>query len=88
MTSTYTTTAARTSPTSSSSAASAAGTSQKNGRAKKNRALAKLSNAKRKGRIKEMETGLERTRQTVATLEASVKQLEKENRDLRRILGS
>jgi len=84
------TTSTNTSPNTTSSPSGGTGGShhQKNGRAKKNRALAKLSNAKRKGRIKEMESGLERTRQTVATLEASVKQLEKENRDLRRILGS
>ncbi len=50
--------------------------------------MAKLSNAKRKGRVKEMENGLERTRQTVASLEESVRKLEKENRNLRTILSS
>lgn len=80
---------ARISPSSSSAAAAAAvHPHHKNGRAKKNRALAKLSNAKRKGRIKEMENAVERRKQSVATLEASVRKLEKENENLRRILGS
>lgn len=55
-------------------------------RAKRNREQARVSNAKRKGRVKEMENGLERTRQQVAQLEESVRALEAENHDLRAML--
>ncbi len=54
----------------------------------RNRAVSKLPNAKRKGRVKEMENGLERTRQKVAGLEESVQKLEMENRNLRSILSA
>ncbi len=58
----------------------------KNSRVMRNRAMARVSNAKRKGRIKEMESGLEKTRQRVQELQESIRSLEAENNDLRSML--
>lgn len=52
----------------------------------RNRELARVSNERRKGRIKAMETDLEETRNTVKTLEESIRALEAENNDLRVLL--
>lgn len=52
----------------------------------RNRAMARVSNAKRKGRIKEMESGLEKTRLKVEELQESIRSLEAENNDLRSLL--
>lgn len=52
----------------------------------RNRQLARVSNERRKGRIKAMENELTETRQTVNTLEESIRCLEEENRELRNLL--
>lgn len=52
----------------------------------RNRQLARVSNERRKGRIKAMENELTETRQTVSTLEESIRCLEEENRELRNLL--
>lgn len=52
----------------------------------RNRQLARVSNERRKGRIKAMENELTETRQTVTTLEESIRCLEEENRELRNLL--
>lgn len=54
----------------------------------RNRELARVSNERRKGRIKAMENELNETRQTVATLEESIRCLEAENKELRNLLTS
>lgn len=55
-------------------------------RVMRNRQLARVSNERRKGRIKAMESELTETRQTVTTLEDSISCLEEENRELRKLL--
>lgn len=52
----------------------------------RNRQLARVSNERRKGRIKAMENELTETRKTVSTLEESIRCLEEENRELRNLL--
>lgn len=52
----------------------------------RNRELARVSNERRKGRIKAMEHDLTETRQTVSTLEESIRCLEAENKELRNLL--
>lgn len=52
----------------------------------RNRQLARVSNERRKGRIKAMENELQETKQTVSTLEDSIRCLEEENRELRNLL--
>lgn len=52
----------------------------------RNRQLARVSNERRKGRIKAMENELTETRNTVSTLEESIRCLEEENRELRNLL--
>lgn len=52
----------------------------------RNRQLARVSNERRKGRIKAMESELQETKQTVSTLEDSIRCLEEENRELRNLL--
>lgn len=52
----------------------------------RNRELARVSNERRKGRIKAMENELNETRQTVSTLEESIRCLEAENQELRNLL--
>lgn len=52
----------------------------------RNRELARVSNERRKGRIKAMETELAETRETVQRLEESIRNLERENEDLRNLL--
>lgn len=52
----------------------------------RNRQLARVSNERRKGRIKAMESELSETRRTVSTLEESIRCLEEENRELRNLL--
>lgn len=52
----------------------------------RNRELARVSNERRKGRIKAMENDLTETRQTVSTLEESIRCLEAENKELRNLL--
>lgn len=52
----------------------------------RNRELARVSNERRKGRIKAMENELNETRQTVSTLEESIRCLEAENNELRNLL--
>lgn len=52
----------------------------------RNRELARVSNERRKGRIKAMENELQDTRQTVSTLEESIRCLEAENKELRNLL--
>lgn len=52
----------------------------------RNRELARVSNERRKGRIKAMETELEDTRKTVSNLEESIRTLEAENTDLKGLL--
>lgn len=54
----------------------------------RNRELARVSNERRKGRIKAMENELEDTRKTVSSLEESIAKLEEENADLRILLES
>lgn len=54
----------------------------------RNRELARVSNERRKGRIKAMETELEDTRKTVSNLEESIRTLEAENNDLKALLES
>lgn len=57
-------------------------------RVQRNRELARVSNERRKGRIKAMENELEETRKTVSTLEDSIRNLENENNELRSLLGT
>ncbi|PXF43902.1 hypothetical protein BWQ96_06368 [Gracilariopsis chorda] len=52
----------------------------------RNRELARVSNERRKGRIKAMENELGETRKTVTTLEESIRCLEAENNELRKLL--
>lgn len=52
----------------------------------RNRELARVSNERRKGRIKAMEAELDDTRQTVASLEESIRTLEAENSELKTLL--
>lgn len=52
----------------------------------RNRQLARVSNERRKGRIKAMENELTETRKTVNTLEESIRCLEQENRELQSLL--
>lgn len=52
----------------------------------RNRELARVSNERRKGRIKAMENELNETRQTVSTLEESIRCLEAENKELKNLL--
>lgn len=54
----------------------------------RNRELARVSNERRKGRIKAMEHELEDTRKTVSNLEESIRTLEAENNDLKTLLES
>jgi hypothetical protein len=52
----------------------------------RNRELARVSNERRKGRIKAMEQELEDTRVTVKNLEESIQTLEAENQELKKLL--
>lgn len=52
----------------------------------RNRELARVSNERRKGRIKAMEAELVDTRQTVSNLEESIRSLEAENAELKNLL--
>ena len=52
----------------------------------RNRELARVSNERRKGRIKAMETELQETRTTVEKLQDSIKDLERENDSLKSLL--
>lgn len=52
----------------------------------RNRELARVSNERRKMRIKQMEGELQTTRQTVASLEESIRSLEAENGELKGLL--
>lgn len=55
-------------------------------RVMRNRELARVSNERRKGRIKAMEAELDDTRQTVTSLEESIRTLEAENSELKTLL--
>ncbi len=55
-------------------------------RAQRNRELARMSNERRKNRIKAMESELEETKKTVTSLEESIRQLEEENNGLKTLL--
>lgn len=57
-------------------------------RAQRNRELARMSNERRKNRIKAMETELEETKKTVSSLEDSIRALEAENNGLKTLLDA
>ncbi|OSX68745.1 hypothetical protein BU14_2300s0001, partial [Porphyra umbilicalis] len=61
--------------------------SRERARVLRNRELARVSNERRKGKIKAMETELASMRESVTELEDSIRGLEEQNRVLRRALG-
>jgi hypothetical protein len=76
----------RSAPAASASAAADDKKAREKKRIMRNRELARVSNERRKGRIKAMEAELVDTRATVTGLEESIRSLEAENNELKGLL--